>query len=96
VFPVSFSVAIVGFVEIVIIGLTIGSLSGLLVSLILKERAQGIVKDSFLGLTGSMIALIWFDQGIAMGKFHHPFTMAVIIAVIPPALHQLLRFRHLR
>ena len=95
-FPVSLSVSIVGFLEIVIIGLAIGALSGFLVSIILKQRVQEIVKDALLGLIGFVIALTGFDQVTTTSRFQHPFIAAGIIAVIPRALHQWFRFKRLR
>jgi hypothetical protein len=95
VFPISSSAVIVGVLGIVIIGSSIGTLSGILVSMILKQRAQGIVGDAFLGLTGFVIILIGFDQGTTMNRLQHPFIAAVIVASALPALHQLFRFKHL-
>jgi hypothetical protein len=92
-FPISSSVAIVGFLEVVIIGLAVGAFSGLLFSIILKQRARGVGIDSFFGLIAFVIALIVEDRFTIMSRFQHPFVMAGIVAVIPPALHQWFRFK---
>lgn len=90
-FPISLGASIVGFLEIVIIGLAIGALSGFLVSIILKLRVQRIAADAFLGLIGFVVTLIGCDESNTTARSQHPFVVAGIIAVIPPALHQLFR-----
>jgi uncharacterized membrane protein YeaQ/YmgE (transglycosylase-associated protein family) len=92
VFLISLGASIAGYLEIIVIGPAIGALSGALVAIGLKLRVQGIVHNAFLGLIGFVVTLIVYNE-VATSRSHYPLTVAGLIAIIPPALHQLFRFR---
>ncbi len=100
-FPFPLSFVVIEFILTVIIGLIIGTLSGFLASIILRQRARGILKDACLGAIGFSITVVAevIERGTGVessaSHFQLPLIAAAIVAAILPALHQWFRFKHL-
>jgi hypothetical protein len=93
-FPVAPFVVYLGFLEFAILGLIIGAVSGILVSIIFKLPVKkiAILMNAFLGAFGFL--MMWFVV-FAMNLHHDPFIPSVIFAGVLPALYQFFRFRRL-
>jgi uncharacterized membrane protein (UPF0136 family) len=90
-FSVDPSFVYVAYLECAAIGLILGVVSGILVSIFLKLRIRGrsISLDGFLGATVSVliVSVLWH-----LG-FRYNFVAAVLFAIAVPALHQFYCFR---
>jgi hypothetical protein len=93
-FPVDMSFVYVMYLELAVIGLFVGVVSGVLVSITLKLRVRGsaIAIDALLGATGPVIA----EAALWKLRFEYPTIPLVIIAIALPALHQLSRFKRMK
>ncbi len=85
-FPIAWQVVIVGLFEFAFAGIAIGGLTGWLASLVLRSRAQGVLKDAALGLFGIFVGML---LAIKTLNYQHPELVGAAGAMLLPVLHEL-------